>query len=405
MGNLHPARNERPELSERELVYITLHTNFTRKQINDFHVRYLSFYPRGYVNFDEFVQLYSNELKHLKNPQILLKHLFDHIDTDKNGQLSFKEMLFFKAISMPETDIGEKFRWIFLLYDTNQDNSIDRKEFLDLCYLTYSIHEKILTTERLNELKILFDKFDINHDRKLNCEEFIHLCQSSTDLLELITPMLRNTEWHSKTTCDFDRTTELTSNRMDYLIKRTKFTREQILSYYQTFQKRCQSDRLTKAEFINFYQKFFQSKTSETYCEFLFQAFDSLSSDGFIQFDEYLLAIYIHSNRSTTREKLEWLFRAYDRDRDGFINFQELNEILHALFILYNIDREQFSVGYATYEIMSILDLNNDDRISKQEFLNMIQDKELTKFLAPGFLKRQERNEMMMMTDCSVTLS
>ncbi|CAF5103355.1 unnamed protein product, partial [Rotaria sp. Silwood1] len=26
MGNLHPGRNERPELSERELSYITLHT-------------------------------------------------------------------------------------------------------------------------------------------------------------------------------------------------------------------------------------------------------------------------------------------------------------------------------------------------------------------------------------------
>ncbi len=37
MGNLHTARSERPELSEREITYITLHTHFTRKQINDFY--------------------------------------------------------------------------------------------------------------------------------------------------------------------------------------------------------------------------------------------------------------------------------------------------------------------------------------------------------------------------------
>ncbi|CAF4252386.1 unnamed protein product, partial [Adineta steineri] len=37
MGNLQPGRSERPELNERELSYIILHTKFTRKQINDYH--------------------------------------------------------------------------------------------------------------------------------------------------------------------------------------------------------------------------------------------------------------------------------------------------------------------------------------------------------------------------------
>jgi len=118
MWNLHLARSEHPELSERQITYITLHRNFTRKQINDFYIRFLSYYPRGYVNFDEFCNLYSNELKHLHHSRPLLEHLFHHIDTDKNGQLNFKEILFFKAISIPETDIDEKFRWIFVLYDT-----------------------------------------------------------------------------------------------------------------------------------------------------------------------------------------------------------------------------------------------------------------------------------------------
>ena len=46
---------------------------------------------------------------------------------------------------------------------------------------------------------------------------------------------------------------------------------------------------LSKIEFINFYQKLLTIKyLHETYCEFLFQAFDYLSKDGFIQFDEYL---------------------------------------------------------------------------------------------------------------------
>jgi Ca2+-binding EF-hand superfamily protein len=194
MGNVHPSS----ELSERELSYITLHTNFTRKQIDDFHIRFLTYYPRGYVNFDQFCDLYSNELKNLCNSRPLLERLFHHIDTDKNDRLNFKEILFFKAISLPETDNDEKFRWIFLLYDINQDRQIDQYEFLDLCYLVYHIHGRLLTNNRLEELKFLFDKYDINNDGQLSCDEFIQLCKQCTDLLELMAPMFNNTKWNLK---------------------------------------------------------------------------------------------------------------------------------------------------------------------------------------------------------------
>lgn len=195
MGNLHPARSERPELSERELTYITLHTHFTRKQINEFFIRFRSYYSRGSVNFEEFSQLYSSELKHLANVRPLLERLFHHIDTDKDGQLNFKEILFFKAITMPESDLEEKFRWIFLFYDTNEDGQIDQKEFFNLCHLAFDIHGKILTKLRMKELNLLFHQFDRDDDQQLNCEEFIQLCQQCPDLLELITPMFHNTKW------------------------------------------------------------------------------------------------------------------------------------------------------------------------------------------------------------------
>jgi len=99
---------------------------------------------------------------------------------------------------MPETDLDEKFRWIFFLYDTKEDYQIDENEFSSLCQLAFDIHGKYLTKNRLKELKILFEKFDFNHDQQLNCEEFIQLCQQCPDLLELITPMFNNTKWNSK---------------------------------------------------------------------------------------------------------------------------------------------------------------------------------------------------------------
>lgn len=198
MGNIYPGRVERPELTEREISYIVLHTNFTRKQIDDFHVRFLTYYPRGYATFEQFCDLYGTELKHLSNARPLLERLFRHIDTDKNERLSFKEILFFKALSSPETDNEEKLRWIFLLYDINQDRQIDQYEFLELCHLVYRIYGRPLAKNRLEELKHLFDKYDINNDGQLNCEEFIRLCKECEDLLELMTPMFSNTKWNTK---------------------------------------------------------------------------------------------------------------------------------------------------------------------------------------------------------------
>jgi hypothetical protein len=46
-------------------------------------------------------------------------------------------------------------------------------------------------------------------------------------------------------------------------------------------------------------------------------------------------------------------------------------------------------VAYISYEIMVILDLNDNDKISKQEFMNMLKDKELTSFLAPLLVKQK----------------
>jgi len=53
---------------------------------------------------------------------------------------------------------------------------------------------------------------------------------------------------------------ELTSDRIEYLINRTKFTREKILYYYEIFRIRCQSSCLSKIEIhlkhiVNFYFK------------------------------------------------------------------------------------------------------------------------------------------------------
>ena len=67
----------------------------------------------------------------------------------------------------------------------------------------------------------------------------------------------------------------------------------------------------------------------------------------------------------------------------NYINYNEINHIVKCTYLFYmELIREKHSVSYVSYEIMAILDLNNDDKISKQEFMYMLKDKELTQFFS-----------------------
>ncbi|CAF0786584.1 unnamed protein product [Didymodactylos carnosus] len=392
---------ERPELNDRELEYILLHTNYTQKQIDDIYIRFMTHYPKGYLTRQQFSQLYSSELKHLKYSQPIIERLFDHIDSDKNNQLNFKEVLFLKTICSKDTTLNEKLEWLFLLYDTNHDRLIDIREFINIGRLAYVVHGKYLSQLKEDEFKSLFKQYDIDDDDHLNCQEFIQLCKQCKDILEIIAPMfsniinqqINNEKKKEKQTSSTNYPINIPHDHLAYLHEHTTFTNDEIKRYYSTFIRRCPKGRLDKQDFVHFYRNILPKRPNgdaESYCDFMFKAFDIISHNGFIEFHEFLLAIYVHS-KGTPREKLEWIYNAYDRDSDGYINYTEINHIVHALFMLYGIDREKFSVAYKSYEIMSTLDLNNDDKLSKQEFLNVLKNKQLTEFLAPNFWKKENK--------------
>ena len=195
MGNVQLNASARLHLTEREISYIVLHTNFTRKQIDEFQHRFLTHFPLGYLTLEQFDQLYAGELKHLTDVRPFLEKLFQQIDTDRNGKLTFKELVFFKGISRAETSCEEKLRWIFFLYDTNEDRKIDENEYLDLFRLIYHVHGLVFGATHEEQIKELFQRYDRDDDRLLSWKEFRHLCEQRRDLLELMSPMFRQTQW------------------------------------------------------------------------------------------------------------------------------------------------------------------------------------------------------------------
>ena len=114
-----------------------------------------------------------------------LRDIFDLLDINKDGQLTYSEIKqAYKKIFPDDYITEEKMDLILEKLDENKDGVISYEEFLRV-----TINEKILLEK--NNLRLAFDIFDINKDGKLSKEELLNILDNGAsdyvdDLLNLI---------------------------------------------------------------------------------------------------------------------------------------------------------------------------------------------------------------------------
>ena len=99
----------------------------------------------------------------------------------------------------------------------------------------------------------------------------------------------------------------LSKEDLEFLKEKTRYDEETIVEWYRGFMTDCPDGHLNRPVFMKIYSRCFPAGNAGEFCEHVFRTFDS-DKNGFIDFKEFLLAIDVTSGGSP-EEKLSWAFR------------------------------------------------------------------------------------------------
>ncbi|XP_022106014.1 neuronal calcium sensor 1-like [Acanthaster planci] len=168
------------------------------------------------------------------------------------------------------------------------------------------------------------------------------------------------------------RNSKLRQETLADLLEKTHFNEKEILQWHKGFLKDCPNGYLNQEEFSKIYQQYFPSGDATKFASFVFNVFDE-NNDGAIEFAEFIRALSVTS-RGNIDEKLDWAFRLYDLDHDGFITRDEMLNIVDAIYQMVGnmvrLPEEENTPQKRVDRIFALMDKNKDDKLTKEEFQN-----------------------------------
>jgi len=121
--------------------------------------------------------------------------------------------------------------------------------------------------------------------------------------------------------------TKINSKTVEELRKDVNFSPDEIRDWYKEYNSKLRQgeSELTRDEFKKVYNSMFIGDATE-FAEHVFRTFDH-DRNGTVNFREFLVGLFV-SSCDDPETKLRWAFKLYDIDGNGFISQDEMRSIV-----------------------------------------------------------------------------
>jgi len=162
---------------------------------------------------------------------------------------------------------------------------------------------------------------------------------------------------------------QLKKEELESLRQHTHFDSKELKAMFKQFKKETPAGSINKEEFKEVMK---QMGVEDSFLQdLIFNVFDE-NKDGTINFQEFVTALSVMT-RGDPQEKLEFAFSMYDLDGNGFIDKEEMGQIMESFYKLVGplvtfSGKKYDSPQQLVDEFFDLMDANGDGKISLQEY-------------------------------------
>ena len=151
---------------------------------------------------------------------------------------------------------------------------------------------------------------------------------------------------------------------------------------FESFLAEHPNGKLKPKDFREMMAKAVPKKDAAKMEKHVFRMYDS-DKDGFIDFTEFMLVFHIMSD-GTVEEVLTKIFRVFDVNGDGVISSKEMNKLIKDMYgLLRTEDPNIAAKDMIAKTAYAEMDKNKDGKITKEEFVTACSgQEEISKMLA-----------------------
>ena len=159
------------------------------------------------------------------------------------------------------------------------------------------------------------------------------------------------------------------------LTKSSGLDEAQVKESFEAFLEEHPNGKLKQKDFREMMVKAVPKKDAKKMEKHLFRMYDS-DSDGFIDFTEFMLVFHIMSE-GAPEEVLTKIFHVFDVNGDGVISVKEMNKLIKDMYgLLKTEDPNIAAKNLIAKTAFAEMDKNEDGKVSKEEFVKACMGQE-----------------------------